>query len=80
MAYDPDPLDRQLADEHGLEMIASNCENRSRTQDGRTLRRCPLRWVVERLFAWLDWFRRLVVPSDFYAENFLGLVRLSCMK
>ena len=38
------------------------------------------RWVVERLFAWLHWFRRLVVRYEFHAENFLGMVRLGCMK
>ena len=37
-------------------------------------------WVVERLFAWLHWFRRLVVRYEFHAENFLGMVRLGCMK
>ncbi len=32
------------------------------------------------LFAWLHWFRRLVVRYEFHAENFLGMVRLGCMK
>jgi transposase len=31
---------------------------------------------VERLFAWLQWFRRLVTRYEFYAENFRGMVRL----
>ena len=53
-AYDFDPLDRHLEDEYGMEMIAPNRENRSRTQDGRPLRRYKRRWVVERLFAWLQ--------------------------
>ena len=75
-AYDSDPLDRHLDEEYGIEMIAPNRENRSKTQDGRALRRC----VVERLFAWLHWFRRLVVRYEFHAENFLGMVRLGCMK
>ena len=51
-----------------------NREYRSKTQDGRALRR----WM--RLFAWLHWFRRLVVRYEFHAENFLGMVRLGCMK
>jgi hypothetical protein len=38
------------------------------------------RWVVERLFAWLQWFRRLVKRCEFHAENFLAMVRLGCMK
>jgi transposase len=33
-----------------------------------------------RLFAWLHCFRRLVVRYEFHAENFLGMVRLGCMK
>jgi transposase len=60
-AYDSDPLDRHLDEEYGIEMIAPNRENRSKTQDGRALRRRLRRWVVEPLFAWLHWFRRLVV-------------------
>ncbi len=79
-AYDSDPLDRHLDEEYGIEMIAPNRENRSKTQDGRALRRYLRRWVVERLFAWLHWFRRLVVRYKFHAENFLGMVRLGCMK
>jgi transposase len=75
-AYDSDPLDRHLDEEYGIEMIAPNRENRSRTQDGRALRR----WVVERLFAWLHWFHRLVVRYEFHAENFLAMVRLGGMK
>ena len=79
-AYDFDPLDRHLEDEYGMEMIAPNRENRSRTQDGRPLRRYKRRWVVERLFAWLQWFRRWVTRYEFHAENFLGMVRLGCIK
>lgn len=78
-AYDSDPLDRYL-EEYGVQMIAPNRENRSPTQDGRTLRRYKRRWVVERMFAWLQWFRRLVTRYEFHAENFLGMVHLGCMK
>jgi hypothetical protein len=46
----------------------------------RPLRHYKRRWVVERLFAWLQWFRRLVTRYEFHAENFLGMVRLGCMK
>lgn len=79
-AYDSDPLDRRLKEEYGIEMIAPNRANRSPTQDGRTLRRFKRRWAVERLFAWLQWFRRLVARYEFHAENFLAMVRLGCMK
>lgn len=78
-AFDSDPLDRHLKQDYGIEMIAPNRQNRSPTQDGRPLRRYKRRWAVERLFAWLQWFRRLVTRYEFHAENFLGMVRLGCM-
>jgi transposase len=58
----------------------SNRENRSPTQDGRKLRRYQRRWCVERLFAWLQWFRRLVTRYEYHSENFLDMVRLGCMR
>lgn len=76
-AYDSDPLDRHLAEEYGIEMIAPNRANRRKSQDGRPLRRYQRRWAVERLFAWLQWFRRLVTRYEFHAENFLGMVHLA---
>jgi transposase len=80
LAYDSDPLDAKLA-ERGIELIAPHRENRSRpaTQDGRVLRRYRRRWKVERLFAWLQNFRRLVVRYEYHVENFLGFVHLGCM-
>ncbi len=35
-------------------------------------------WKIERLFAWLGNFRRLVVRYERRMENYLGLVRLGC--
>lgn len=80
LAYDSDPLDAQLA-KQGIELIAPHRENRSKpvTQDGRALRRYCRRWKVERLFAWLQNFRRLVVRYEYHVENFLGFVHLGCM-
>ena len=51
-AYDSDPLDQHMA-EKGIEMIAPHERNRrkTKTQDGRTLRRYRRRWLLERLFA-----------------------------
>jgi transposase len=34
---------------------------------------------VERLFAWLGNFRRLVVRYEWRADNFLGFVHLGCI-
>jgi len=80
-AYDSDSLDRDLDAAYGIEMIAPHRRNRKHpTQDGRPLRRYRRRWRVERLFAWLQWFRRLVTRWEYHIENFLGMVRLGCMK
>ncbi|WP_417908837.1 transposase, partial [Candidatus Electronema sp. PJ] len=35
-------------------------------------------WKVERLFAWLQNFRRLVVRYDRHADNFLAFLLLAC--
>ena len=80
-AYDSDPLDARLQQQHGIELIAPHKSNRSRpqTQDGRQLRRYCRRWKIERLFAWLHNFRRLVTRWEYYEANFLGLVQLGCV-
>jgi transposase len=77
-AYDSDPLDQKLA-ERGIEMIAPNRKNRNKTQDGRPLRRYRRRWKVERLFAWLQNFRRLVVRYEYHGDNFEAFVLLGCV-
>jgi transposase len=77
-AYDSDRLDEQLMQEYGTELIAPNKQNRRvPTQDGRPLRRFVRRWKIERLFAWLFNFRRLVVRYEYHAENFQGFVHLA---
>jgi transposase len=79
-AYDSDPLDRQLAAEYGIEMISPNRAKRKRmTQDRRPLRRYRRRWKVERLFAWMQNYRRLVTRWEYLVENFLGFVQLACL-
>ena len=78
-AYDSDGLHRKLAEEHGIEMIAPNRRKRSKTQDGRALRCYRKRWKVERLFAWMYNFRRLVNRWEYRVENYLGMVHLTCL-
>lgn len=79
--YDSDPLDEQLA-AIGIEMIALHKRNRKRakTQDGRKLRRYKRRWKVERLFAWMHNYRRIVVCYEYHLDNFLGFVHLACIQ
>jgi transposase len=80
-AYDSDPLDEELR-EQGIEMIAPHKVNRKKapTQDGRVLRRYKRRWKIERLFAWLQNFRRIAMRFDFHDENYLGFVHLGCIR
>jgi transposase len=79
-AYDSDPLDERLK-KQGVQMIAPHKANRKKasTQDGRPLRRYRKRWKIERLFAWLQNFRRIQVRHDRILENYLGFVLLGCM-
>ena len=81
-AYDSDPLDDRLLEDRGVEMIAPHRKGRKKpnTQDGRKLRRYRRRWKVERLFAWLQNFRRLIVRYEYHVENFLSMVHLGCIK
>ena len=81
-AYDSDPLDEALLEQQGIEMIAPHRKNRKKkkTQDGSKLRRYKKRrWKIERLFAWLQNFRRLVVRYEYKDENFLGMAQLGCI-
>ena len=78
-AYDSDKLDALLLHERDIELIAPQRKNRRKTQDGRKLRRKSRRWKVERLFAWLQNFRRLVTRWEHRAENFEGFIHLGCI-
>jgi transposase len=79
-AYDSDPLDSRLR-QRGIELIAPHKANRIKpnTQDGRPLRRYRHRWRIERLFAWLQNFKRLVTRYEYHLDNFLGFVQLGCI-
>ena len=77
-AYESDRLDAELARD-GVALIAPHRRTRTqRTQDGRLLRRYQRRWKIERLFAWFQNFRRLVVRYERFSENFLGMLHLAC--
>ena len=80
-AYDSDPLDEALAGQ-GVELVAPHRKNRKKapTQDGRVLRRYKRRWKIERLFAWLNKFRKVITRWERCAERYTGLVYLAfCM-
>ena len=77
--YDSDPLRGRLK-ERGIEMICPHRRNRKkpRTQDGRKLRRYKRRWKVERTFAWLSNYRRLVVRWERSLVVYQGFFHLAC--
>jgi len=78
-AADSDPLRKRLR-RRGTDLIAPHRNNRikRRTQDGRKLRRYRRRWKIERTFAWIQNFRRLVVRYDRKIEMFDAYLKLGC--
>ena len=56
-----------------------SCAKGRRYDDGRKLRRYGRRWLVERLFAWLGNFRRLVVRYERNSRMFQAFVHVACM-
>ncbi|MGY0216757.1 transposase, partial [Endozoicomonadaceae bacterium StTr2] len=71
-----------LDKKYNIELIAPHKVNRRKpkTQDGRKLRCYSRRWKVERLFAWLFNFRRVVVRYERKIANYTAFVQLACMK
>jgi len=80
-AYDSDRLDAELAAQR-IDLIAPHRVNRSKPkpQDGRALRRYVRRWRIERLFAWLQNFRRVLTRWEYHVTNYLGFVHLGCIR
>ena len=78
--YDSDPLDEELRAK-GIRLISPRKHNRvkPKTQDGRELRRYCRRWTIERLFAWLQYFRHLVIRYDYHLRVFEAFVMLGMM-
>jgi transposase len=79
-ACDADPLRKRLA-RRGIELICPYRRNRVNTprQDGRKLRRYRWRWKVERTFAWLGNFRRLVVRWKRQIAIYRAVFRVACL-
>jgi len=78
-AADSDPLRRRLK-RRGTDLIAPHRDNRvkQKTQDGRKLRRYRRRWKIERTFAWIQNFRRLVVRYERKIAMFDAYLQLGC--
>ena len=77
-AYDSDPLDRACR-AGGVTLLAPHRRNRQKppSQEGRPLRRYRRRWKVERLFAWLQSYRRRLIRFEYSMENFLAFLHLA---
>lgn len=76
-AYDSDKLRECMADDDMI-LLAPHRSGRKRPayNDGRKMRRYKKRWKVERMFAWLHNFRRLVVRYEYHADNFHAFLQL----
>lgn len=78
-AYDSNHLRKQLSKRKIDPIIPARSNNKNAThQDGRKLRRYKNRWVVERTFAWLGWFRRLIVRHERLATTYSGFFHMAC--
>jgi transposase len=77
--YDSDPLRDDLASE-GFRLIAPHRKNRKRPgrNDGRRMRRYRRRFIVERTFAWVQSFRRVVTRYEYLVDLYDGFVSLAC--
>ena len=78
--YDCDVLRLRLK-RRGIELICPQRKNRRRPslQDGRKLRRYRRRWKVERSFAWLGNFRRLLVRWERRLDIYRAFFHIACL-
>src|SRR5215475_3632041 len=75
-----DALCLRLA-KRGIDLICPHRKNRTKPllQDGRKLRRYKRRWKVERTFAWLGNFRRLVVRWERSLKMYRAFFHVACL-
>jgi transposase len=77
-AYDSDSLREHLAAQR-IQLICPHRSGRKKkSQDGRPLRRYRHRWKIERTFAWLGNFTRLVVRYDRKPELYEAFFHIAC--
>lgn len=79
-AYDSDPLRWRLL-QRGILLVSPHRRGRRKPSlnDGRTLRRYRHRWKIERTFAWLGNFRRLLVRYDYHLESYQAFFHIACL-
>ncbi len=78
--YDSDPL-RERLKRRGIELICPYRKNNSHRKhhDGRKMRRYKRRWKVERSFAWLGNFRRLIVRHENLITVYRAFFHVACL-
>lgn len=78
--YDSDPLRWRLL-QRGMLLIVPHRKGRQKPSrnDGRELRRYRKRWKIERTFAWLGNFRRLLVRHDHQVQMYEAFFHVACL-
>jgi transposase len=79
-AYDSDLLRWRLL-QRGILLICPHRRGRRLAQrnDARTLRRYRKRWKIERTFAWLGNYRRLLVRHEHHLLLYQAFFHLACL-
>lgn len=79
-AYDSDPLRLRLL-RRGIVLICPHRRGRTKAtfNDGRSLRRYRKRWKIERTFAWLGNYRRLIVRYENHLLMYQAFFHLACL-
>jgi transposase len=79
-AYDSDKLRTRLAGK-GIRLLVPHRRNRKKCkkQSAEVGERYQHRWKIERTFAWLGNFRRLVVRYERLVTVYLGFFHLACI-
>jgi transposase len=79
--YDSDPLRQRLHSQRGIDLIVPYRRYRQerRYHDARKLRRYKRRWKIERTFAWIGNFRRLVVRYERNLKIYQAFFHLACL-
>jgi transposase len=78
-AYDSAALREKLR-RRGIDFITPDRPERTvKVQDGRKLRRYRRRWKIERVFSWLDSWKRIAMRWDRSLTTYSGLFHLAIM-
>ena len=79
-AYDSDPLRWRLL-RRGILLLSPHRRGRRKPSlnDGREMRRYRKRWKIERTFAWLGNFRRLLVRYERHIKMYEAFFHVACL-